>query len=112
MICCATREMTGRILMVSGKSEAAKGVARRVAKTVAWSIEAIPVVRRVGLVTPNSPRDRLDFKIPSRLSSSLSPARGGRSAIFPEKLGAGAIAPPPDRARPAAHPLRRGHVAA
>src|SRR3954451_9501968 len=58
-------EMTGRSRMVRGKSEEAKEVATRVVATVAWSIEAIPVVEWDGLVTSNSPRDRLNFKIPA-----------------------------------------------
>jgi hypothetical protein len=51
--------------MVRGKSEEAKEVASRAVATVAWSIEAIPEVKEVGLVTPNSLRNRLDFKIPA-----------------------------------------------
>ena len=56
------------------------------AATVAWSIEAIPVVRRDGLVTPNSPRNRLIFKMPAWSSSGLKALRGEDRAISAEIL--------------------------
>ena len=61
----ATWERTGRSRRGRGKSEEAKEVASRAVASVAWSIEAIPLVERVGLVTSNSPRDRLNFKMPA-----------------------------------------------
>src|SRR4051794_30309878 len=58
-------EITGIKRTVIGNKEVAKGVASRGRAAVAWSIEATPVVRRIGLITPNSPRSRLIFKTPS-----------------------------------------------
>src|SRR3954469_7609422 len=82
---CATWEMTERSRRVSGASGPAKGVARSVAMTVAWSIGAIPVVKRAGFVTSNSPRDRLAFKIRSYRSSPLRAFDGRRSRNFCRK---------------------------
>src|SRR3954469_17472912 len=67
----ATWEMTGRSRAVRGKSEEAKEVASRALADVAWAIEAIPLVERVGFATSNSPKNRLNFKMPAYKSLGL-----------------------------------------
>src|SRR5512144_2879625 len=76
------REMTGRSRRASGNREAAKGVASSAAAAVAWSIEAIPLVKRSGLVTTNPPRSRLIFKPPARSSTGLKALSGRKSCDF------------------------------